>query len=364
MSYAADSLIKVIENVKGQKLRKVQVAGYEVAREPRDTDNDVEKPMNLVFPLKSEILAYPVWEIDTMNEYYRPMVLAVADSYYWNIFNTRIPKHVFANEAFWFFNSKVYPDTYFSPTWVKNLDLKKEIEEKDVIFLMVTERFMHKFDWQFIDMVYDLYTPTWLLNPVYRNMNRVVNNDELFAKLIKQAGQDSIPLEEVIRQEAMYIYYTEDKSHYLIDNGVEYFKKMIREDSGWYAHVTMKADEHGILAEEQLKKDAEYTFNQNYPELYEIYLGIQNLIQGMKSHLDDLDILQSEANAFGCGLDDYLPEKAFTLFKEQEIQRTEQAIRNTPDWMADVRKKAEEQGTPLDTMIRRDAEYVWEQRLN
>lgn len=363
MSMAADSLIRAIESVRGKALREVRVVGYNAAREPRDTDNDVEKPLNLLCALPSEELAYPVWEIDTVSDRYRPMVLAVADSYYWNIFNTRIPKHLFANEAFWYFNAKVYPDTYYDETWVSDLDLKEEVEKQDVILLMVTERFMHKFDWQFIDMVYPLYAPGWLHDPVYINMNRVVDNDELFGKLILRAEKDGISLEEVVRTEAMYMYFTEARSRYLIDHGTEHFKRVIRGTAEWFEHIVQKAEEKNIPVEEQLKQDADYIFNQNYPGLFTIRQGIQELVDAMGSDPDSLDTLEAEAAAWGWRLEDYLPRKAFSLYRERQIHVTEQAIRSTPEWREDVRVKADKKGIPLDSMIRMDAEYVWEQRL-
>jgi len=43
--------------------------------------------------------------------------------------------------------------------------------------------------------------------------------------------------------------------------------------------------------------------------------------------------------------------------------KTMNAIRSTHDWLADVEAKAAEKNVLLEQMIRKDAEYVWEQRL-
>jgi hypothetical protein len=363
MSFVADSLMEYIKKLKGEDLREVRVVGYEVSDVPRDTDNDVEKPLNLICSLPPQELAYPVWAMDTIGDLYRPMVLSVADSYYWNIFNTRIPKYVFANEAFWYFNARVYPETYYHETLVKDLDLKDELEKQDIILLMVTERFMHKFDWQFIDMAYNLYVPGWLKDPVYQNMNRVVNNDRRFVDLIGKTEADIITLEEVLRDEAMYLYYKENMPLYLIEHGVEHFKKSIRRDDAWYRHIAEKAAEKKMDAEEQLRIDAEYVFNQNHPELYLIHQGIRDMIEELESDPDQLEILTDEAKYYCWKIEDYLTRKAFFLYREKEIQKTKTAILNSPGWLADVKAKAFEKGVPLDTMLRRDAEYVWEQRL-
>ena len=63
----------------------------ETSTKAQDTDDDVLKTMNLLLQQKARKLAYPVISFDTTGVK-KPMVLVVADSYYWNIFNTRIPK--------------------------------------------------------------------------------------------------------------------------------------------------------------------------------------------------------------------------------------------------------------------------------
>ncbi len=116
--------------------------------------------LNLLCRLPTnEDLAYPVYRFEENPAKDKHMVLVIGDSYYWNIFNTRIPKHLFKNEAFWYFYAQLYPETYYKPTWAKDLNLKVEIEKQDVIFLMVIERFLHKNGWNFIEEAYALYGP-------------------------------------------------------------------------------------------------------------------------------------------------------------------------------------------------------------
>lgn len=363
MSFAADSLLNHIERLRGKELREVRVAGYEVSDEPRDTDNDVELPLNLVCPLPSEQFAYPVWHMDTVGDRYRPRVLAVADSYYWNFFNTRIPKHIFANEAFWYFNTKVYPDTYINEKLVKDLDIKNEVEKQDVILLMVTERFLHKFDWQFVDMVYGLFAPSWLQDPVYDNVNRIIEYDPWFKKMIAKAETEQTSLEEALKDEARFIYYSEQKGAYFADFGVGHFMHVIRDDQNWYGHIREKAVSNNLTAEEQLRMDAEYVFRQNEPALFEIHQAIAGKVNEMESDFDGLDLLEREASSYGCPLEDYIYKKAKMMVKEEVIRKTENAIRSTPGWLADVQAKAAEKGISIDQMIHMDAVYIWEQKL-
>ena len=323
----------------------------------------MEKPLNLIFPLPSDTYAYPVWYVDTLSDRYRPDVLTVADSYYWNIFNTRIPEYLFSDDDFWYFNAKVYPATYKKETWVKDLDLRKEVEKRNVIFLMVTERFLYKFDWSFVDMVYKLYAPGWLIDPVYDNTNRIFGYEPWFLNVMNKATEKHISLAESLHDDALYLYFTEEKPSYLIQYGLEHYEKMIRANETWYDSIKAKAGKKDLTVDDQLRIDADYIFRQDNPDLYEIYQGIQGIIHNIYSIPKKLDSLEIEADAYGWPLKDFIPVKAREIYRERAIRQTEHAIWNTPDWLADVKAKAFAHKIPLDEMIRLDAEYVWEQRL-
>jgi len=363
MRYVADSLIHFIENRRNIDLPEFYTDTIEISSKPRDTDDDVIRTMNLLFPLKGVDLAYPVFTFDTVTPKYRPMVLVVADSYYWNIFNTRIPKHLFANEAFWYFNSLVYPDNYYKPVHTRDLDLRKEVEKQEVIFLMITERFLHKFDWTFIDQLYTLYTPAWLKDPVYENINKIMQVDPWYGDIINKAAQKHILLEEALIEEGKFIFYRDDTVNYLINYGPEHFSGIISGDPGWMGHIREKAGKNGISVEEMLKIDALYIFKQNYPGLFELNQGLAAVEKRIYSQPEVLDRLRLEAASYRWDPASFIKIKAWQLYQEEEIQKTCQVIRLDPAWLEHVRGKALNKGISLDGMIRLDAEYMWEQKL-
>jgi hypothetical protein len=55
----------------------------------------------------------------------------------------------------------------------------------------------------------------------------------------------------------------------------------------------------------------------------------------------------------GCGED---PNKPKT--REERIAEFEQKMRDTPEWLSDIKKKAEDRKVPLDTMIHLDAVFM------
>jgi hypothetical protein len=363
MRFAEDSLLRLIEKRRTITLTEVRVNSMETSTKPRDTDDDVIRTMNLLFQLKGEKLASPVYSFDTAHPGDKPMVLVVADSYYWNIFNTGIPKYIFANQAFWYFNTAVYPDNYYEPTYTRDLDLRNEVEKQDVIFLMVTERFIHKFDWTFIDKLYALYTPAWLKDPVYDNINMIMETESWYTDLIIKAEKKDTTLENVLYEEGKYLEYQSDTLDYFINYGPEYFSRIISGDTTWMKSIREKAASKGISEEEMLRLDALYIFRQNYPGLFELYEGLEAVIARIYTQPELLDSLYFEAASYRWDSPSFIRLKAWQIYKSEQIQNTCQSIRNDPHWLEHVREKAIQKGIPLDEMIRLDAEYVWEQRL-
>jgi hypothetical protein len=363
MRFAADSLIRLIE-----KRRNIDLPGYYVdttliSNKPLDTDDDVVRTMNLLFPLQSVDLAYPQFAFDTITPKYRPMVLVVADSYYWNIFNTRIPRHLFANQAFWYFNSLVYPDFYYKPVYTKDLSLKKEVEKQEVIFLMVTERFLHKFDWTFIDQLYSLYTPEWLRDPIYDNINNIMQVDSWYNDMINKASQRHIPLEEALVTDGKFLLSQKDTLTYMVNYGPEHFSQVISGDYKWMQSIREKAVKNGITTEEMLKTDALYIFKENYPGLYEMNQGLEAVEKRIYNQPGTIDSLKREAAFYRWNEASFIHLAAWQIYREEDIARTSMAIRNDPNWLEHVKDKAIKKGVTLEEMIRLDAVYMWDQKL-
>jgi hypothetical protein len=363
MRFAADSIIRLIENRRNIDLPEYYIDNTEISARPRDTDDDVIRTMNLLFPLWGVDLAYPIYSFDTVTPKYRPMVLVVADSYYWNIFNTRIPKHLFANEAFWYFNSLVYPENYYKPFHTADLDIRQEVEKQEVIFLMITERFLHKFDWTFIDKLYSLYTPAWLKDPVYDNINKIMQVDSWYGDIISKAEQKHISLEEALINEGKFLLYRDDTVNYLVNYGPEHFSRIISGDPGWMEYIREKALKKGISVEEMLKADALYIFQQNHPGLFELNQGSEAVEARLYSEPEVLDSLGREAAFYCWNPASFIRIKAWQIYQEEEIQKTCEVIRHDPTWLEHVKGKALDKGISLDEMIRLDAAYMWAQRL-
>jgi hypothetical protein len=364
MKFVADSLLNFIEKRRGIDLTNVSVDKTETSYIPRDTDDDVLKTMNLLFAMKGELLVYPVLSFDTTHPGERPNVLVIADSYYWNIFNMRIPKYVFANEAFWYFNTLVYPDHYLKPTYTKDINFVVETEKQQVIFVMITERFLHKFDWRFIDQLYDLYTPDWLKDPVYDKINDIMQVATWYADVIKKADKKwQISLEDALIRDGKYLYYQSDTSGYMIDYGLDHYMGVISGDSNWIGHIREKAGKQGRAVDEVLAGDALEIFRKDYPGLAELYRSRTEIVSRLLSDPAIFDSLKLEAAKYRFDPVIYTGIVANKIMEEEEIAKTIHAIISDPAWYAEITRKALEKGISEEEMLRMDAEYMFNQKL-
>jgi len=370
MSFVADSLIRYIENLRGIKLPEMHLDSMLVTEQLRDSDYDIGKTMNLLWRLPHPEVAYPEYSFKTDSTRTRPMVLTIADSYYWNIFNTRLPKNLFANETFWYFNAKVYPDFYYGPKWVKDLDLKAEIEKQDIILLSVTERFLYKFDWGFVDNVFKLYTPPCSDDLIYDFANGIKSDATWFTKILSKAQKTGIPLEDAINNEATYEAIKENLEGYLTWYGLDHYKKIILDTPDWKAAVAKKAEEQGISFNEMLSRDADYVFKADHPAINEKYHLIQKNIVAIQSDPSWLAIVGKKAASFFMDTVEMVHMDAEYLANQEignesgdevKIRNYENQIRKDPKWLEMVTKKATEKGIPLNDMINQDARYMLDQ---
>jgi hypothetical protein len=56
------------------------------------------------------------------------------------------------------------------------------------------------------------------------------------------------------------------------------------------------------------------------------------------------------------------PPETDTVGREEYIRQLEAKIRSDSDWMENIREKAAKWGKPLDTVIRNDAQWMWDQK--
>lgn len=264
---AADSLIKYIEKVRNIDLPEMVLDSIHVTKNINTADYDAASTLNLLCRLGSFPMAYPAIRFPVLPDKQRVSVLTVGDSYYWNIYNTQMPNHVFNNQAFWYFNALVYPEAYTRENMkTDSLDMLKEVEKNDVIFLMVTELWLSKFDFNFIDKLFDLYTPELEPDYPYLYEGKIRVFSDWFDLVAGKAVRNRQKLEDVLHNDALYTFKNEMKEKYLLRFGPGYYKSFIESDKVWYSKEKEKAAKYKVSLDKVINGDCWYLYQKEFPE--------------------------------------------------------------------------------------------------
>lgn len=258
MSLAADTLVKYVEMLCGKPMNHIKTGPVDLSTDLRETDFDGGESMNLLWKPRTGKMAYPRLAFGLEPGRHKPMVLVVADSYYWNIYNAGIPRNLFANEAFWYYHRQVYPDYYVNQKTTDQLNIREEIEKQEVILVMITERFLYTAFWNFTDDLYALYKPGYREDYLYNYGNSIRRDRQWFGNVIEKARRKGISIEEMVRMDAEYMFLMnfEEKIDKNRDTYITYYKLLIKRDDGWYNQVKRKALDQGLSIDEMLERDA------------------------------------------------------------------------------------------------------------
>lgn len=217
---SVDSMINYINYIQKEKyIPQLFIGDIETSTKMRDTDDDIEKGMNLLFEIEDLSMGYPHFQIQHDNTSNKVKVLTVADSYYWGMFNWGCSRDAFNEGQFWFYNKQIYPDSYTTPVNVDDINIVEQVEKNDVVILLSTDANLYKFAFGFIDQLYDGY---FSLNQneiskkgakeerVQFYIRAIKETPEWIESIKKKASEENIPLDEAIRKNAEYMVWSKN----------------------------------------------------------------------------------------------------------------------------------------------------------
>lgn len=205
--FVADSLIKHIELKRAIDLPELVMDSLVLSKKNLFEDYDVGEGLNLLIELNTYEMAYPFTHVQKNDNNKLIKTLVVGDSYYWGLFNREISHQIFDQGEFWYYNKQIY--SYFlSGTYIEDVDLKKTIDENELFILFFTEANLVNFDYGFTNMLYNFIfnkTQGNGENRVQFYIDRIKSSPEWLAQIQKQAEELKRPLDELIRENAMFM---------------------------------------------------------------------------------------------------------------------------------------------------------------
>lgn len=155
---SADLLIREMEKRSGQDYANVEITALQRSAEMVDTDDDAGRLLNLLFELPSAEVDYPTLSFVRDTATRKPLVITIGDSFWWKVFNQRIPHEVFASGSqYRYYNYEVFSDQWEDAKYIGDFDLKRTVETADWLILFVNEGNLHRFPFDFVDQTLRLY---------------------------------------------------------------------------------------------------------------------------------------------------------------------------------------------------------------
>jgi len=135
---AADSTFHFLKQKSkaAEGLPELKIERIELSDIARHDDADLEKTMNMIWPLPHPPLAYPVISYVQTSAAPKPKALFVGDSFFWQWYFQDIIQKSFANTEFWYYDKTIFPESFQMVRETKDVDLRKSIESKDFLILV------------------------------------------------------------------------------------------------------------------------------------------------------------------------------------------------------------------------------------
>lgn len=158
-TYAADSMSKTIENLLGIQMPKMQFDELELTTEPRDSDEEFGRLMNVLSPIRYDTIAYPTIRYESDTATTKPKVLILGDSYYRVFYDMGIQKNLFHPKSqYWhYFEKHIAPEHEWGAKIKKDpVSLRKVLDEIDIVLYVASETNAHRLGFGFTEAILSL----------------------------------------------------------------------------------------------------------------------------------------------------------------------------------------------------------------
>ncbi len=314
---AIDTIIKRLGDLSGAHLPEIVIRSVKEKRELEEPDDDIVNSMNLLFLPQFKKMGYPEFEINKTNKNLKNLMM-VADSYWWDVFLRQIPKNIFADNEFWYYNKEIWGNGFMGKLNADSVDMKRRILQKDYIVIMATESNLYRLGYGFIGQAISaLKNP---ISPTQKELidikNNIQNNKNWLGQIIEKAKAKNISIEEMMDLDANW--YFQFHGPILQDLTLSDYKQLVYSSKNWIDEVTIKAEEKKISLDSAVTMDARWKMNQD------------------------------------------LNNSAFNQPTVQSIEKVKESILHNYEWMEQIREKAKKRGISVDSMISIDAQWFIE----
>lgn len=243
--YVTDSIIRYMEALKGCNMHNL-VIGEKYEDEAHSPDADLESLLNLIRPLKRDPLYYATVAADQDSSAIKPRVIAIGDSYWWNISGQVPLKDVFSYYPYWYYFSTVYFDG--APHPVQNVNLVQELLSADFVLLSYCSSQLYRLNNGFTKqaLIALCYDPEEIVAIKSNLKQNIQQNEPWITALEERARQDNKDLDILLDETVNELINKNPAAHLpaLRDSIPNKRSKLANE---YYNHIlTQTENTHGI----------------------------------------------------------------------------------------------------------------------
>lgn len=211
--FVADTILQKIASVKHFPMPHTIYVDSNLTTNHPNSDSELEAQLNLLFPLRHDRIPNPRYRLETGNNFRKPNLLVVGDSYFDQLNKTDFAK-AFQRVDFWKYNETAYSDKKERSGKIPLLQRYEIITQADVILLIFTD--MHAYDYFF-----------GFLNTVERALEdgpgydaeetiqgiivRIKASPDWYDKVVRQAKEKGISIEQCLHDNAQWVFEQEHR---------------------------------------------------------------------------------------------------------------------------------------------------------
>ena len=343
--YAADSLSRLMEELKGFSLPKIKIGeAYPVSNKDHDYDNDLELHLNLAFPLRHQFGYCPRHRVSVEQDSttVNPKVLFIGNSYFWAM-NLFVPlTQMFETTEYWYyFSTAYYGDSLTETASVNRMDLVEKLLDFDYVVWFTTGNQMNKGTSGFAEKV--------ITNLCYskKEMDRCRN---VVIDSLRKDSLTLLTLDEPLVDSIYKRLLWSKAEHVLFSHAEHYFSELASDSLPIIRNPRIKE----VLAIKEIKKDSVWMWNlstcqtviQNAPLDQVLLMEAHNLIENRPLMRDMTDV-----------------EAKRDLVEELVIDMVEK-IKVKPKLMNEIEKKAARKGISVEEQTVFDARWIVNDKIN
>lgn len=278
--YVADSLIRYMEQLGDIRMEHFTI-GERVERTVYP-DDDLEQLMNLARPLPKTPNYYAPYTIIEDSTASHPYLIAIGDSYFWNLVNATPFGKVMGDLRYWYYFNSVYFDP--SHNNIKEVDVMRDVLDADFVMLAYCTPQIYVMSQGFSQqLLVEMCCDEEEVEAAQRQLaHDIRNNPSWMDDLTLVAEENQISLDTVVNGEALnnimkhpaWFFPTlndtlpvQRSRNFLLcvnrDNEeVLHMMEKIRKNDVWYDLVVKQAEQRHLPVEDNLCLNAIYTLQQ------------------------------------------------------------------------------------------------------